>query len=382
MSDFLSKPLKGLDQADAHGLESFPLSPFQSSPSQSSYQASTLLEPVHFSAAIGTWSLPRLQAIKALCLRLDLIHPHINGNKSFKLAGYAWHLDAGKPWLSFGGAYSNHLHALAYYGKLKGIETHGIVRGEDPRTQGRCLSATLTDCERLGMRLHFISRLLYRPLSQAGRKALAPEQLSESKPSWMDDLAAVVPLPATCEWIPEGGCGLPGVLGCQAIFNGLDLDQFEACYLSAATGAMLAGALTGPEWQGSHQAKMYAVPVLVANDWLRSDVLQWLASVLGAGAKLDLARVQFLEQAHWGGYAKAPAELIRFCQQWTASTGIPVEPTYSGKLFYAALSQALAAPLSALSFSCSCSLRPRKGGIRAFTVHRPPLSCLLALFWL
>ena len=52
-------------------------------------------------------------------LRLDQIHEKISGNKWFKLK-YNLHEAITKQAagvVSFGGAYSNHLHALAYAGK-------------------------------------------------------------------------------------------------------------------------------------------------------------------------------------------------------------------------------------------------------------------------
>ncbi len=90
-------------------------------------------------------------------LRLDLIHPEISGNKWFKLK---YNIEAAlkqgaESILSFGGAYSNHLHALAYAGHVSGIKTIGILRGEEVK------NPTLDDCQAWGMALHFISRAEY-----------------------------------------------------------------------------------------------------------------------------------------------------------------------------------------------------------------------------
>ena len=65
-------------------------------------------------------------------LRLDQAGGPAPGNKSFKLSGYiAEARSLGITRLvSFGGAWSNHLHALAAAGHHLGLETIGIVRGE------------------------------------------------------------------------------------------------------------------------------------------------------------------------------------------------------------------------------------------------------------
>ncbi|MBK7587744.1 MAG: hypothetical protein IPI22_05115 [Bacteroidetes bacterium] len=76
-------------------------------------------------------------------LRLDLWHPAISGNKWFKLK---YNLEQARKenkrgLLSFGGAYSNHLHALAYAGKEFSFHTVGIIRGEE------VMNDTLSDCK-------------------------------------------------------------------------------------------------------------------------------------------------------------------------------------------------------------------------------------------
>jgi len=99
--------------------------------------------------------------------RDDLLHPILSGNKWRKLKYILNHALSlpGKPvdtLVSMGGAYSNHLHALAFVGHALGINTLGIVRGEAPAT----LTPTLTDLQNFGMRLQFVSRSDYRTLRE------------------------------------------------------------------------------------------------------------------------------------------------------------------------------------------------------------------------
>jgi 1-aminocyclopropane-1-carboxylate deaminase len=99
--------------------------------------------------------------------REDQIHPDISGNKWRKLKYNFQHAKQNgyQSVLTFGGAFSNHLAAVATAGHQYGLQTHGIVRGEELETQ--TLNPTLQYCKHKGMALHFVSRTLYRNKKQA-----------------------------------------------------------------------------------------------------------------------------------------------------------------------------------------------------------------------
>ncbi|MCB1756404.1 MAG: hypothetical protein KDJ38_12835, partial [Gammaproteobacteria bacterium] len=82
------------------------------------------VDPIRYRTATAG---PRLAMV-----RLDRLAPFASGNKIFKLQetiDYA--LRAGFPQLlSFGGAFSNHIHALALTARQAGLESIGIIRGE------------------------------------------------------------------------------------------------------------------------------------------------------------------------------------------------------------------------------------------------------------
>ena len=44
---------------------------------------------------------------------------------------------------------------------------------------------------------------------------------------------------------------------------------------------------------------------------------------------------QILHQFHHGGYARTSPALLTLCEEMRQEYGIPVEPVYSGKVFYA-----------------------------------------------
>ena len=65
--------------------------------------------------------------------REDLLHPYISGNKYRKLKyNLAQAKKEGKhTLLTFGGAFSNHILAVAAAGKEKSFKTIGVIRGEE-----------------------------------------------------------------------------------------------------------------------------------------------------------------------------------------------------------------------------------------------------------
>lgn len=73
-------------------------------------------------APLEPLQLDWLQGVELAVLRLDCIDPLISGNKWFKLTGHLAQAHCARGVISLGGAYSNHLHALA------GIYHHYILR--------------------------------------------------------------------------------------------------------------------------------------------------------------------------------------------------------------------------------------------------------------
>ena len=47
-----------------------------------------------------------------------------------------------------------------------------------------------------------------------------------------------------------------------------------------------------------------------------------------------LPRWEINHDYHGGGYAKTTSELIAFCRHFHSQTNIPVEPVYTGKMFF------------------------------------------------
>lgn len=248
---------------------------------------------------------PKLSArgIELWIKRDDLLHPIISGNKWRKLK-YILNdaLNVGAHALvSMGGAYSNHLHALAYIGKCLGLKTVAYVRGEQPAI----FNPTLGDLRQWGMELRFVSRGDYR-------------QLRGFKGIDMPDLRAGQ------YWLPEGGAAELALKGVAEIVDEIPL-RYEHLFVPCGTGTTLAGLIGAVP---AH-SRVTGVAVLKGADFLRADVTRLLAA---DSVQTDW---EIILDYHFGGFAKSSPALTEFVSQFIAAHGITLEAVYSGKLLYA-----------------------------------------------
>lgn len=249
--------------------------------------------------------------VELYVLRLDLIHPLVSGNKWFKLK---YNLDAAKQQnldtlLTFGGAFSNHIHATATAGKLLGFRTIGIIRGEATQP----LNPTLDFAASQGMQLVFVDRQTYR---QRHTEALLQQLKQQFGNVYL---------------IPEGGCNLNGVRGCTEI---LSQDAgFDIVCLACGTGTTLAGiALSLHQKQ-----RAIGFPVLKGGNFLQSEIetllLQYQASGLPIPGDKSMSW-ELVGDYHFGGYAKVNDELLNFKHEFEELHQIPLDYVYTAKMFY------------------------------------------------
>lgn len=250
---------------------------------------------------------------KVFIKRDDLIHKVISGNKWRKLKlNIAEFLKSDKKGiLTFGGAYSNHILAIAYVANKLNIPSVAIVRGEKPKI----FSSTLKKCKLYNMKFIFVSRNDYKNKDKILDKVL----LNNSKLS-------------SFYIIPEGGANKLGILGCTEIVKEIDLTyNFDEIYCDVGTGATLAGLTLGIK----PKQKIIGINVLKGAEYLEKDIQNMICSV---NIKCD-NKFYLLNNYHFGGYAKNNAELIHFMRDFYKHTGIKTDPIYSGKMFYALVSE-------------------------------------------
>ena len=243
--------------------------------------------------------------VRLLIKRLDQVHPVISGNKWYKLK---YNLLAAREQgfgtlLSFGGAYSNHIHALAGAGAEYGFNTIGVIRGEEHSP----LNPTLQFAVDHGMQLHYMNRLDYRRKDSA-------EIIDRLRAEFGDFYL-----------IPEGGSNGLAVQGCAEIID--DIDQaFDVIACACGTAGTLSGLIAG--LQGQRQA--LGVAVLKGAGFLGDEV----RSLLSESANQQHENWQINLDYHFGGYAKTKPELMEFMRRFEAAHAVPLEPVYTGKLMF------------------------------------------------
>lgn len=265
------------------------------------------------------------QGIELWVRRDDKLPEWCQGNKFYKLVLNLQSAPAGTTLVSFGGAFSNHIHALALMGQKFQMPTIGVIRGERPRR----LSPTLADAESAGMRLCFVSRTCYRhmtALMDADSLALACSALLETDASML--------------WvIPEGGANEAGVEGCmrlaQTIAAQAGAQPYDDVLLAVGTGTTLAGLALGlpSSWQVSG--------VSVLGDVASDDQCSQVSTVQRWLQGRPTARWCIHKGFHHGGYARTTPELLSFMEQFRLETGLLLDQVYTGKLFWAVTQLAL-----------------------------------------
>lgn len=236
--------------------------------------------------------------------REDLIHPEVSGNKWRKLKYNLLEArKAQKPYLlTFGGAYSNHVYATAAAGKLMGFKTIGLIRGEKTEP----LNPTLAFARSQGMELIYLSRSAYRDKSKA-----------------LEDLDLD---PTAYYLLPEGGTNSLALPGCAEIGTEI-LAQMEVppdyVALCCGTGGTMAGLIEG--MQG--KAQVLGFPVLKG-----AFFEPLLRSLLPATFTSD--HWSLFSDYHFGGYARFNTSLIDFINHYQQNHQLPLDPIYTGKLFY------------------------------------------------
>ncbi|MDH5765991.1 MAG: pyridoxal-phosphate dependent enzyme [Gammaproteobacteria bacterium] len=237
--------------------------------------------------------------------RDDLIHPYIQGNKWRKLKYNLIEARSKKytTLLTFGGAYSNHIHATAAAGDLLGFKTIGLIRGE----QTQPLNPTLQDAVNWGMQLEFITRCEYKQKNSA-------EFTARLKDTYGDFYC-----------LPEGGSNKLALSGCKEIIDEVDLN-FDVVCCACGTGGTLAGIITG--LTGNSQALGFQV--LKGKEYIKQEVTQ----LLGKNNFYSKTHWTINSDYHFGGYARINEDLVNFIKNFYLKYKIQLDPVYTGKMFY------------------------------------------------
>lgn len=253
---------------------------------------------------IQTFSWPDKPHSLIHVFRLDQNHKIISGNKFYKL----------QPWLqkaksesvallSCGGAYSNHLHALAFAGQQSGLSTYGLVRGLEEDN----LTITLEDCHRFGMTLIPVSREAYQQRYTESFVSHSLESLDED-----------------AIWVPEGGTDEQAIISCEQI--GQQLNQllqtvhFSSVWIAVGSGGTLAGVARSL----NSDIPLFAVPVMRHWQQVRLRVESFLT-------QHQANRIRWVNNADYGGFGRYNRQSLEFHRKLEQVSAIEFDPVYTAK---------------------------------------------------
>lgn len=243
--------------------------------------------------------------IELFIKREDLLHPIISGNKFRKLK---YNIQEAKrlghsTLLTFGGAFSNHILAVAGAGAEFGFSTIGVIRGEEIEYKIH-ENPTLIKAQELGMKFYFVSRSDYREKENTNFK----EKLQTIFGSFY--------------LIPEGGTNNLAIKGCEEILTKEDKEGFSHVVCAVGTGGTLSGLIN------SSNINQYIIGFSSLKGSFLSDVIRNFVSN---------NNWEINDEYHFGGYGKVSNELIDFLNSFYKQTSIPLDPVYTGKMVFGVL---------------------------------------------
>lgn len=249
------------------------------------------------------------QDVSLTIKREDLLHPIISGNKYRKLK---YNLQEAKAQqkdtlLTFGGAFSNHIAAVAGAGREYGFKTIGIIRGEE-LVDKVVENPTLSYAKQCGMELIFVSRALYREKDTIDFFDTI-EQLNPFKGKLQKEVYM----------IPEGGTNELAIKGCEEILTEEDA-TFDYVCVCVGTGGTISGLINSAK----AKQKILGFSAL-KGDFLKNEIEKLTP---------NKNNWQLITDYHFGGYGKINDELISFINQFKQVTSIPLDPIYTGKMLY------------------------------------------------
>lgn len=233
--------------------------------------------------------------------REDLVHPIISGNKFRKLK---YNLEEAKnqnhhTLLTFGGAFSNHIVAVAGAGKEFGFQSIGIIRGEELASKIED-NPSLSLAASLGMQFKFVDRTTYRNKTD---ESFTAKLSNEFGPFYL---------------IPEGGTNSLAVKGCEEILSD-ETKIFDYICVAVGTGGTISGIINASQL---HQ-KIIGFSSL-KGDFLTNDISKFVSK----------SNWYINCEYHFGGYGKVSDELISFINQFYSEQQIPLDPIYTGKMMF------------------------------------------------
>ncbi|XP_049396943.1 putative D-cysteine desulfhydrase 1, mitochondrial isoform X3 [Solanum stenotomum] len=282
----------------------------------------------HFPTPIHKWNLPNLPKNTEVWLkRDDMSGMQLSGNKVRKLEflladAVAQGADC---IVTIGGIQSNHCRATAVAAKYLKLDCYLILRtskllvDKDPGLTGNLLVDRL-----VGAHIDLVSKEEYAKVGgEALTKILKEKLLNEGRKPYV---------------IPVGGSNSLGTWGyIEAIreleqqLQHLSIEQkFDDIVVACGSGGTVAGLSVASRLSGL-KAKINAFCVCDDPDYFYEHVQGLLDGITAGVSSRDIVSI---ETAKGLGYAMSTADELKFVKQVAETTGVILDPVYSGKAAY------------------------------------------------
>ncbi|KAI5673970.1 hypothetical protein M9H77_14334 [Catharanthus roseus] len=282
----------------------------------------------HFPTPIHKWNLPNLPASTEVWIkRDDLSGMQLSGNKVRKLEflladAVAKGADCV---VTIGGIQSNHCRATAVASKYLNLDCYLILRtskvlvDKDPGLTGNLLVERL-----VGAHIDLVSKEEYSNIGSVALTDILKEKLlREGRRPYI---------------IPVGGSNSLGTWGYieaireveQQLQNSKVESGFDDIVVACGSGGTIAG-LSVACWLSNLKAKVHAYCVCDDPEYFY-DYSQGLLDGLGAG--VSSRDIVLIQNAKGLGYAMNTAEELQFVKEIAETTGVILDPVYSGKAAY------------------------------------------------
>lgn len=244
--------------------------------------------------------------IQLFIKREDELHHFISGNKYRKLK---YNLEEAQELnhhtlVTFGGAYSNHIAAVASAGFEFGFKVIGVIRGDE-------LANRLDEVLETNPTLKFASehKMQFEFVSRSDYRNKTTEEFIQNLKNKFGEFYL----------IPEGGTNELAVKGCEEILTIKD-SMYDYVCSAIGTGGTISGIINSLK---SHQ-KVIGFPAL-KGDFLQNEIKKFVLTAKNWSLNTEY---------HFGGYGKVSKELVHFINKFKSETDIPLDPVYTGKMMY------------------------------------------------
>lgn len=244
--------------------------------------------PTHSPLQLVDDALYTKHGVKMYIKRDDLLHPQFGGNKARKLYGHllAFMHRNYSGWITWGGPWSNHLHAFAAFSLKANIPFHVIIRGKNLTYR----TPLMDFIERCGGHIHFVS----------------PEEYSQS--NWGD--TNIIQENGNWYGVPEGGGGEAGKLGCHMLANEI-METVKPDRICLPVGT---------------QTTLLGIAEKTSCNITGFSTLK--------GLSFNNEKIEITDEYSHGGYAKISDALLEFILHFYQQKNILLDPIYTGKTMF------------------------------------------------